>query len=87
MKAQRDQYKINVGTRSPIMTKSIEHTYGANNLPSDDINAVIGNVFMKEAAMQSKARNEAIALQKASIPKGLKAKQTLTSLMRKDVNK
>ena len=43
------------------MTKSLEHTYGANNLPSDDINAVIGNVFMKEAAMQSKARNEAIA--------------------------
>ena len=29
--------------------------------PRDDINAVIGNVFMKEAAMQSKARNEAIA--------------------------
>ena len=51
LKAQRDQYKINVGTRSPIMTKSLEHTYGANNLPSDDINAVIGNVFMKEAAM------------------------------------
>jgi hypothetical protein len=51
LKAQRDQYKINVGQRSPILTKSIEHTYGANNLPSDDMNAVMGNVYMQEAAL------------------------------------
>ena len=35
----------------------------------------------------TRLRNEVIAKQRAAIPKGLKCKQTLTSLMRKDVSK
>ena len=42
---------------------------------------------MHEATEMTRLRNEVIAKERAAIPKGLKCKQTLTSLMRKDVSK
>lgn len=42
---------------------------------------------MEEAAIMNRARNEEIAKAKAAVPKGLKAKQTVTSLLRREANK
>ena len=52
---------MHIGARSPIVTKSLEHTFGAKNLPSDEIGAVVGNVYMEEAALVTKAKNDAFA--------------------------
>ena len=42
---------------------------------------------MREATEINRVRMEEIARQKAAIPKGLKSKQTVTSLLRREVNK
>ena len=47
----------------------------------------MNNHWMHEATEMSRLRNEEIAKQRAAIPKGLKCKQTLTSLLRKDISK
>lgn len=73
--------------RSPLIRKSLEHIYGAKNLPSDNIGNVVNNTYMEEAAIYTQARNEEIMKAKASIPKGLKAKQTVTSKLRREANK
>ena len=38
-------------TRSPIVSKSIDHVFGAKNLPSDEIGKVVSNEWMREAAV------------------------------------
>ena len=35
--------------RSPLVNKNMEHVFGAKNLPSDDVNQVVSNQFMKDA--------------------------------------
>ena len=42
---------------------------------------------MVEAALATRAKNEEIARAKAALPKGLKSKQTVTSLLRREANK
>jgi len=42
---------------------------------------------MLEAALASKAKNDEINKMRAAMPKGLKSKQTVTSLLRKEANK
>ena len=39
------------GGRSPLVRKSIEHTFGSKNLPSDEIGKVVGNQWMHEEAL------------------------------------
>lgn len=79
--------KQQTGGRSPLIRKSIDHIYGAKNIPSDNINNVVNNAYMEEAAILLQAKNEEIAKARAAIPKGLKAKQTLTSKLRREANK
>ena len=55
-----DQFKVN-DTRSPMTTKAVDHTYGAKNLPSDEIGALVNNTYMTEAAEISRLRSEVIA--------------------------
>ena len=40
-----------MNSRSPLVNKSIEHTYGIKNLPSDEIGKVVSNQWMMEAAL------------------------------------
>ena len=61
LKASRDQFKGNSGTRSPMHIKSLDYTFGAKNLRSDDVGAVVGNVYALEAEMLAKARAETFA--------------------------
>ena len=35
--------------RSPLVNKNLEHVFGAKNLPSDEIDKVVTNQFMKDA--------------------------------------
>ena len=42
---------------------------------------------MLEAALAAKAKNEEINKMRAAMPKGLKSKQTVTSLLRKEANR
>ena len=67
--------------------KSIDHIYGAQPLPSDDMRKVVGNVFMEEAAIETQIKKEELARQRAAIPKGLKSKPTVTSLLRREANR
>lgn len=69
--------------RSPLVNKNLEHVYGAKNLPSDEIDKVVTNQFMKDAYALDQLRNEQyLARKKASEPRGIKERQTVTSLMR-----
>jgi len=43
--------KQQTGGRSPLIRKSIDHIYGAKNLPSDHIGNVVNNSYMEEAAI------------------------------------
>ena len=78
---------VPMGGRSPLTRKSLDHVYGTNNLVSDNIGKVVGNDFMQEAAQFHAQKMEKIAQQKAAIPKGLKSKQTVTSLLRREANR
>ena len=74
--------------RSPLVNKNMEHIFGAKNLPSDDVNQVVSNKFMKDAYALDKLKKEKYMLQKkASGPRGVKERQTLTSLMRVEEGK
>ena len=42
---------------------------------------------MEEAAIMTQIKKEEIARQKAAIPKGLKSKPTVTSLLRREANR
>lgn len=61
LKAQKDQFKVQTGARSPMTTKSMEHIYGAQNLASDEIGALVNNHWMAEAAEMTRQRNDVVA--------------------------
>ena len=44
--------------RSPLVNKNMEHVFGAKNLPSDDVNQVVSNQFMKDAYYLDKLKKE-----------------------------
>ena len=44
-----------------MTTKSVDHTYGTHNLPTDEIGALVNNTYMTEAAEIARVRNEVIA--------------------------
>ena len=48
---------------------------------------VVGNHFMEEAAIETQNKKEELARQRAAIPKGLKSKPTVTSLLRREANR
>ena len=50
-----------VAGRSPIVTKSVEHVFGAKNLESDAIGSVVQNQYMREATEINRVRMEEIA--------------------------
>ena len=77
VKPVKEQYRLaalNTGGRSPIQTKSIEHTYGTMNLPSDSIGAVVANQWMHEAAELSRQRKERLQKAKSGMTRGLQVK-------------
>ena len=78
---------MRVGLNSPHKTNSIEHIYGVKNLPSDEISKVVSNQWMLEAAMANQAKQIKMTDMRANMPKGLKSKPTVTSLLRKEANK
>lgn len=85
-KSSRVQPKANLG-RSPLVSKSIDHTFGCKNLPSDEIGKLVSNKFMEDAAHRQMEKEQKLAEARMAIPKGLRQKQTVTSLMRKEVSK
>lgn len=60
--------------RAPLISKSIDHTFGCKNLPSDEIGKLVSNKFMVDAAAKQVEKDMEIARQRASLPKGLKQK-------------
>ena len=44
---------VQSGARSPLVNKSLEHTFGVKNLPSDQIGKVVQNEWMVEAMTQN----------------------------------
>lgn len=73
--------------RSPLVRKSIEHTFGSKNLPSDEIGRVVSNQWMLEETLLQQRKNEELMKQREAKPKGLKSKPTVTSLLRREANR